>query len=103
MFRNLAREQELTREAARGNVDPEALIEFAETRAGGPLSSAYVSDAQLITLTRNRIRETQEELADARNHIVWWMAQHPGHEKAHDVFQALGHIAIAYDLLVREA
>lgn len=102
-LRDLEDERELTYEAARGAVDPAPLIEFAETRAGGSLSGEYVPTANLVTLTRDRVRETQEELADARNHIVWWLQASPGHPKAQDVFLALRHITYAYDLLIREA
>ncbi len=101
-LRDLEYEREITHEAARGVVDPSALIEFAETRAGGSLSGEYVSNAQLVTLTRDRIRETQEELADARNHVVWWLEANPGHAKSHDVFLALRHVTLAYDLLIRD-
>jgi hypothetical protein len=102
-MRDLEYERQVTYDAARGAVDPSALIEFAETRAGGSLSGEYVSNAQLVTLTRDRVRETQEELADARNHVVWWLESNPGDPKSQDVFLALRHITYAYDLLIRDA
>lgn len=100
--RVLESEREITREAGRGIVDSSALIEFSETRAGGALSNSYVDDPGLVNLGRDRLRDTREELSDARNHVVWHIQENPGTEKSHDALEALRHILLAYDLLIRD-
>lgn len=56
--------------AATVSVDPERLIAFAEQRAGdGPVRDMA---------TRDFGREVIEELADARNYLVWMAAQLAG-------------------------
>jgi len=99
--RNINYEREATREAARGVCDPSPLIEFSEARASC-LSGEYVTDPMLVAQGRDRVRDAKEELSDCRNHLVWWLEENHGDEKAHDAFFALRHILLAYDLLCRE-
>lgn len=101
--RSIESEREITREAARGVVDPEPLIAFSEVRSGGILSGEYVRDPLLVQLGRDRLRDFKEELSDARNHAVWLIQEQAGQERAHSVFQALRHVLLAYDLLCRDA
>jgi alkylation response protein AidB-like acyl-CoA dehydrogenase len=53
--------------AASARIDDDRLSSFAEQRAG----DAPVRDLE----TRNFAREVLEELADARNYLVWWSQQ----------------------------
>jgi hypothetical protein len=99
--RNIESEREVTREAARGVVDPSALIEFSEVRAFS-LSGEYVEDAMLVALGRDRLRDAKEEISDCRNHLVWHIQENPGMEKSHDALLALRHMCLAYDLLIRD-
>lgn len=101
--RDLEREREITREAARGVADPDRLIQHAEARAIR-LSGEYVGDPMLIAPGRDRLKDVREELADARNHIVFWFATHPhawGSEQEHDLLIVLRHVALAYGVLER--
>ena len=97
--RDVASEREITREAARGVVDPEPLIAFSEVRISEH-SHQYVKDSMLVSL-RNHIREATEEAADLRNYLVWFIQENEGTEDAHDAFLALRHLLLAYDLLCR--
>ena len=97
--RDLERERELTYEAARGAVDPTALIEFAETRAGG--DHGYGAP-HMLRAGIDWKREARPEAADLRNYLVWWLLKNPGDPKAHDMFLALRHVTLLYDLLIRE-
>lgn len=99
--RNMEYEREATREAARGVVDPTPLIEFSEVRACR-LSGEYVTDPMLVAQGRDRRRDAREELSDCRNHLVWWLEENHGDDRAHDAFLALRHVALAYDLLWRD-
>lgn len=66
--RNLALERQWTAEAARvGGTTSEALSTMAERRAG----PGSVSDIDM----RNFGHEVLEEIADARNYLVWWLEQ----------------------------
>ena len=90
---------EITHEAARGAVDPTALIEFAETRAGG--DHGYGAP-NMLRAGVDWLREARPEAADLRNYLVWWLLTNPGHPKAHDMFLALRHVTLLYDLLIRD-
>lgn len=78
--RNVELERVLTNEAARGHADPERLILHAETRAMR-LHGEYTSDPMLVDTTRNRPCEVREEIADARNHVIWWIEDNLGDEE----------------------
>jgi hypothetical protein len=61
----LGRERRWTYDAARGihQLEPTALVTLAESRAGaGPVQSIDIRDF---------VQEAREELADARNYLVW--------------------------------
>lgn len=101
--RNLQLERDITLEATRSVSDPSRLIEHAETRAIR-LSAEYVGDPMLIAPGRDRVRDVREEIADARNHVVFWFQENPGEigsELAHDLLIALRHLALAYDRITR--
>jgi hypothetical protein len=100
--RNLILEREITEHAARGLADPEALIRHAETRAAR-LCGEYVTDAMLVATDRNRLREVREELADARNHLVWWLEDHAEHPDLPAAMRALGRVVVAYTELAELA
>lgn len=97
--RSLELERELTNEAAKGAVDASRLIEHAEARASS-LSGEYVPDPMLIAPGRDRLRDVREELADARNHLCWWLQAHVGDEKADDALIGLRFVCLAYDRLL---
>ena len=101
-LRNLDLEREFTHDAAKGIANAEPLIEFAETRAIS-LSRKYVSDPMRVLLGRKRLRDMREELADCRNHGVWWQEENLGvdEDRDHLVRMAQRHVAIAYDLLLK--
>lgn len=96
--RDIDLEREITYEAAKGVVDPEALILFAEARTR-TLSGEYVNDPMLVLADRDRLRDAREEVADLRNHLVWWLQSNVDSEKAADAFAALRHTTLIYDLL----
>lgn len=97
--RNVELERQLTEQAARNHCDPEPLIRHAETRAMR-LSGEYVEDPMLVREDRDRPRDVREELADARNHLVWWMEDHIGDEEIQqDGLNALTAITVAYSCL----
>ena len=98
--RTVESEREVTREAARGLVDPLPLIEFSEARAA-KLSHQYVNDPAFVQL-RDRTRDAKEELADCRLYLSWLVEENTGTDRAHDAFLALRHVLLAYDLLCRE-
>lgn len=97
--RDLTFEREATESAARGACFVEPLIAHAEIRAGGHLSSEYVSDPGLIRPGRDRLLDAKEEFADARNHLVFWLQEHIEDDRAH-VLTALRYTALAYDSLL---
>jgi hypothetical protein len=74
------------------------LIALSEARA--EFSSEYVKDSTLVLL-RDHLREAREEAADMRAYLVWFIQENEGSEEAHDVFLALRHLLLAYDLLGR--
>ena len=91
--RDIAVERELTREAAkRVAADPEPLVLFAEARSDkGPVRDFPTRDFE---------REVREELADARNYLVWgiYQAQDRG-EDPRKLFACLARVASAYAVL----
>lgn len=90
MPRDLDRERELTAHL------PPSLNIFAEQRAG----TADVRDHA----TRDFALEVREELADARNYLVWWMTR-PGEPLRDDPYcslvDALGLVAMAWQDIER--
>lgn len=69
------------------HADGSRLSDFAEARSG--------RDPVREIATRNFARETLEELADARNYIVWWIEQlatagGPDDELSGEISEALG-------------
>ena len=100
--RDITLERDLTKHAARGLADPSPLITHAETRAGSHLSAEYVPDPMLIAADRDRIREVREELADARNHLVWWLIANVDHDLAPQRLGALQAICLAYQRLAED-
>jgi hypothetical protein len=69
------------------HADGARLSDFAEARAG--------RDPVHDLANRNFARETLEELADARNYLVWWLEQlatapGPPDELAGEISEALG-------------
>ena len=102
-WRNLDIERQFTRDAAKGAVDPTRLIEFSEARAQA-LSGKYVVDPMMIVRGRDRLRDMREEIADFRNHGVWWQEDNLGTDDdlEHRVQMAQRHAAIAYELLLEE-
>jgi hypothetical protein len=87
-------EHEATRVAARqAGVRGDAINAFATARKmDGPI---------IRHTTRDFLQDTAEELADARNYLVWWMEQerHLGKltvERQWHMMQALGSVAVAY-------
>ena len=96
--RNLDLEREITHQACRGFADPTALIVHAETRALR-LSGEYVDDAMLVRSDRDRPTDVREELADARNHLVWWIEDNTDHPTIDAKLGALRFIGLAYQAL----
>ena len=96
--RNIDFEREITREAARGVVDPTPLIEFSEARCNR-LSGEYVSDPSRRRANID-LRESREEAADLRWYLACWLEDNPEHEKRQDIFLALRHLTLLYDLLL---
>ncbi|GAC1522495.1 MAG: hypothetical protein NVS3B1_07940 [Marmoricola sp.] len=84
-------------------VDVEPLNQFAEQRADGVGESEYRSD--FPDLARNLTREACEELADARNYLVWRLdAHHRGliDGPSEDVEQlqiGLRHVVLAFEAI----
>lgn len=101
--RNVELEREFTREAAKGIVDPTALIEFSEARIMR-LCGKYVDDPAYVRMGRDRLHDMREELSDCRNHGVFWQEENIGVDEDQErrVAQAQRHVAIAYDLLLDE-
>ena len=93
-YRNLESEQEITRWAVQGLIDPDPLIEFAEARAAA-LHGKYTDDPMVIA-DRDRPREAMEEAADARNHLVWHLQANPADQHA---MNALFYFIRAYEEL----
>lgn len=94
--RNLGFERDVTREAARGAVNPVELVAYAELRAEqdhGYGRSHEVRDGI------DWLRETRAELADARNYLCWWLEERVGDERAPEVLIALRFVALAYERL----
>lgn len=101
LLRILQVEREFTQEACRGHVDASRLIEHAETRSKA-LCREYVRDPMEILPGLNRLRETREELADARNHLVFFAQEKLGDEELLGELQlVLRDVARAYDRLAR--
>lgn len=92
--RNLEVERDITRFAVQGQLDPTALIEFAETRAMR-LHGKYVTDPMLIA-DRDRPHEAMEEAADGRNHCVFHLQQQPDDQR---MMNALYYFIRAYEEL----
>jgi hypothetical protein len=97
--RDLPFERTLTEQAAEaGSVGSAVLIHFAEERAGaGPVRDPDARDFPL---------EVLEELADARNYLVWlagWVMAQPGHDP--QVLAAISEVlilvAVAFDATLR--
>lgn len=97
--RNLKFERDITHHCARGVADPSELIEHAEARAGGRLSGEYVTDPMLVATDRDRSHDVLEELADARNHLVWWLEHNLDEPTVRYKQAALRHIILAYQQL----
>jgi hypothetical protein len=93
MSRDIDRERRLTElAAATAGVEAAHLCGFAEGRAG----TAAVRDHA----TRDLATETLEELADARNYLVWWHQRpRPTADDALElaIHHALATVALAYD------
>ena len=93
--RDVAFERAWTTQAAESvRVRADELIAFAELRAGhGPVRDL---------LTRDMGREVREELADARNYLVWWALQascqrEPDGELTALIAGALQPVIVAFD------
>lgn len=100
--RNLPLEREIVREATRGTVDPDRLIEHAQNRAER-LSAEYVPDPRLIARGKDRLREAREEAADGVNHCLFWLQEHDVEDDLRDdVMIALRFFALAYDRLLED-
>jgi hypothetical protein len=97
--RDVEFERAWTRQAGESaRVDVDELVAFAELRAGGEI----VWDLD----DRNFAREVLEELADARNYLVWWALQEalrrdPDGEVTAAVTAALAAVAVAYAAALR--
>lgn len=100
--RDLDLERELTRQAAKGLVDPEPLIIHSETRCER-LSGEYTDDHMLMAAGRDFRHDGREEIADCRWYITAWMQTHsvddPDYRR---MFLALRHTCLLYDLLSEE-
>jgi hypothetical protein len=97
-LRNLEFERDITQHCAKGVCDPSDLIEHAESRAQR-LSGEYVTDPMLVARHRDRPLDVREELADARNHLVWWLEDHLDDPTLNHKQEALRLIILAYQLL----
>lgn len=100
--RVLETERELTRMAAKGIVDPEPLITHSETRCQ-QLSGEYTPDPMLLATGRDFKRDAREEAADLRSYVVFWLQENPESEDRQQMFFALRHCCILYDLLKEDA
>ena len=79
--------------ARQAGVDGRALDAFARARKMPGLVKQHA--------TRDFHQEVAEELADARNYVVWWMEQERAagtltNEKQWNLMQALGAVAVAW-------
>lgn len=102
LLRSLEFERGVTEQACKGIVNAAPIIDHAEIRARN-LSREYVSDFMWIATGRDRRHDVREELADARNHLIWDMQQNiEDEQRAWQSMRALRHIALAYDLLLRD-
>lgn len=101
--RNLQLERDITEHAARiAGVSADELMQHAEGRAWR-LSGEYVHDPMLVRIDVDQPRETREELADARNRLVWWLEDNPDHPAAHRYSTlVLPAICVAYAGLLDE-
>jgi hypothetical protein len=94
--RDLGFERAIVEGAATGRATPVAVADlnaFAEQRAGtGPVRDHERRDMR---------RETLEELADARNYLVWWRTQ-PGADPAR-IDEALAGLAGVWELVAEPA
>jgi hypothetical protein len=89
-------ERALTRAVCRGlALDTDPLIEYAERRAR-ILSGEYVSNPELVLLGEDRRQHVREELADARNHGIWWLQDNPDHPDQVEVRAGLRFVCLAY-------
>lgn len=103
MIRSIEFERGATEQAAKGVMDPSRLIQHAETRAHS-LSGEYVRNPMHVAGGRDRRRETREELADARNHLLWDTQHYLGDEdRVHRNMIALRHVCLAYRALTDDA
>lgn len=101
LLRILALEREFTEEACRGVTNPIGLITHAETRCQA-LSAEYVEDPLEIRRGLDRLLEAREELADARNHLVFDMQEHLGdEERLNELLYIVQGIAILYNRLAK--
>lgn len=89
-------EREIVEEAARGAVDPDDMIRFAQTRAI-QLSGEYVKDPLTILPGRDRPRDAREELADTVNHVTFHIQEHPDDPRNPDYLIGLRFVALAYE------
>lgn len=93
-------EAQATREMTRGlALDPEPLIAFATRRAD---SAQQEYGCDFPNLDRDLGLETADELADARNYVVWWLDAirrdlAEGGDRVVHLQRALRHIALAFD------
>jgi hypothetical protein len=102
LYRSLEFERGVTQQAAKGYVDPSNLIRHAESRAER-LSGEYVADHMHVAPGRDRRRDVREELADARNHLLWDSQAHlEDEERATSNLRALTLICMAYKELEEE-
>lgn len=104
--RDLEFEREITRQAAKGLVDPERLIVHSETRCI-ELSGEYTPDPMQMAPDRDFLRDALEECADLKSYLVFWLQTHVNDrgqdgdvdERRRNVFLALRHTTLLYDLL----
>lgn len=95
-LRNLDFEHEVTREAARGAVDPADLSHYAELRAQQDHGYGLANEVREGV---NWLHEARAELADCRNYFCWWLEENVGDERAPEILIALRFVALAFDRL----
>lgn len=100
--RSLEFERGVTEQAARGAVDPSRLIQHAEQRIQLH-SGGYTRDPMRVAPGRDLLRDAREELADARNYVLWAMQERLEDEDlCHELLIGLRFIALAYDRFARD-
>lgn len=98
--RNLELEREIVKQACKGKIDPNGLIEHSETRCER-LSGQYTKDPMFIQPGRNLRKDGREEAVDGVNYCKFVLQEEPNAEDADFLMEAIGHFAMAYDLLGR--